>query len=110
MSLIAALRKVIRHDVSEAFEDHGDIKDHQEMMTKGFVSKECFDVIMSFNADNSGFSNNETWDLLIQLNLATKIMDPLSLYVPALVPDSNEKVLLDQIKLTSESIHSAGFV
>ena len=29
MNLIAALRKVIRHDVSEAYEDQGYIKDHQ---------------------------------------------------------------------------------
>ena len=110
MNLIAALRKVIRHDVSEPFEDQGDIKDYQEMMTKGFVSKKCFDVLMDFNTENSGFSKEETWDLLIQLNLATEIRDPLSLYVPALVPDSNEKKLINTISDISGSDNSAGFV
>ena len=110
MDLITALRKVIRHDVSEAFEDQGHIKDYQEMMTKGFVSKACFEVLMNFNHDNSGFSNDETWALLLQLNLATEIKDPISLYVPALIPDSNEKILINRIKLISEDPNSAGFV
>ena len=110
MDLIDSLRKVIRHDVSEAFEDRGHVKGHAEIKDKGIVSENCFNVLMDFNTENSGFSNDETWDLLIQLNLATEIKDPRSLYVPALVADSNEKDLINTIKDISGSENTAGFV
>jgi hypothetical protein len=110
MNLITAMRQVIRHDVSEAFEDTEFTKDHLEMITKGIVSKECFDVLMNFSTDDHGFSNNEIWYLLIQLKLATEINEPPSLYIPALISDSNEKTLMNRIKSISGDKRSAGFV
>ena len=51
---------MIRHDVSEASEDRGDVKGHKEIKDEGFVSKKCFEVIMDFNTDKNGFSKGET--------------------------------------------------
>jgi hypothetical protein len=104
------MRQVIRHDVKEAFEDQGAIKDRQEMLMRGIVTKECFKVLMNYNADDNGFSDEEIWNFLIQFKLATEIMEPHSLYIPALIQDSNEKPLIDSIKSISEDKRSAGFL
>ena len=50
------------------------------------------------NTEETQLSDEEIWDFLVQLKLATEINEPKSLFIPSIINDDNEKDIRDQLK------------
>ena len=67
------------------------VKDHTEVIYRGIVERDCFEALITKNRNSqTRFNTDEIWHFLIAFNLATKIKQPVSLYIPALIPDYME--------------------
>ena len=104
-----------RHDVSEAFQEGnaGKVKDHKELLYTGIVTRDCFEVLFSRNKtwnDTQGkLDIDDIWHFLIAFRLATEIENPISLYIPALIPDFKERHLKTRMSEISKSNMTLGF-
>lgn len=104
-----------RHDLSEAFKGRyaGKVKEHREAINKGIVTEDCFRLLYSQCENKSpstgALSMDDIWNFLIAFKLASRIEEPRSLYIPALIPDLKEEHLNRKFQDTSRDEASRGF-
>ena len=84
------------------------IKDHKNMIQKGFVSQECFNILHAECYDSS-LSSKETREFLIALNLATPLPDLSSLYIPSLISGENQACVRKEMRTMEVSPDALAF-
>ena len=88
-------------------------KECRELLKKGIVSKEVFEALhASANEEEaSRLSVDQTWEFLKKLNLATEMNsdEKPCLYVPSLIPETNEKEIKRAVDEMRQSQNSLGF-
>ena len=102
---------VCRHDIHDlacVFEEASMIKDHKNMIQKGFVSQECFNILHAECYDSS-LSSKETREFLIALNLATPLPDLSSLYIPSLISGENQACVRKEMRTMEVSPDALAF-
>ena len=106
---------LFRHDVSEAFKgaNAGKVNDLNEMVHKGIVTDDCFQLLFDQSqcqkSSKKALSKEDIWNFLLAFQLASEIEDPMSLYIPALIPDLKEAHLKQRLADISKSEVSRGF-
>ena len=74
------------------------------------MTKRCFKAIVSFKKVDKQLLDEEIWEFLVQLGLATEIKDKdESLYIPSLLASGNENFMNDQLDNFKASEDSLGF-
>ena len=71
------------------------------------MTESCFKELLK--EEDSLLSDAEIWDFLVQLQLATEIKEPKSLFIPSLINSGNETFIRDQLKEFIMSDSSLGF-
>ena len=106
---------MIRHDVKEVLRDirlKTEVKtaDQIELQNKGFMTKSCFEALVSFTKKETQLSGQQIREFLVKLNLATEIKDnDESLYIPSLISSENEGAIKEQLETFKASKDSLGF-
>ena len=106
---------LFRHDVLEAFKggNAGKVNDLNEMVHKGIVTDDCFQLLFDQSqcqkSSMKALSKEDIWNFLLAFQLASEIEDPMSLYIPALIPDLKEAHLKQRLADISKSEVSRGF-
>ena len=89
-------------------------EESSDLLEKGIVSQELFEVLHAAanEEEASRLAIDQTWQFLIKLNLATQ-MDSLDgsrrLYIPSLIPETNEKAIKKAVAKMRKSQRSLGF-
>ena len=89
-------------------------EESSELLEKGIVSREVFEVLHAAanEEEASRLTIDQTWQFLIKLNLATQ-MDSMDgsrrLYIPSLIPETNEKAIKKAVAKMRKSQRSLGF-
>ena len=89
-------------------------EESSELLEKGIVSREVFEVLHAAanEEEASRLTVDQTWQFLIKLNLATQ-MDSMNsshrLYIPSLIPETNEKAIKKAVAKMRKSKHALGF-
>jgi len=104
------LTQFIRHDIKETLEsiEHLNSKDFTDLFGKGLMTERCFKSLVSAQK-NDQLSEKEIWDFLVQLELATELKDPHSLYIPSLASSDNEVAIKLELEKFKKSWDSVGF-
>ena len=103
-----------RHDIVSALKDRVNFEESSELLEKGIVSREVFEVLHAAanEEEASRLTVDQTWQFLIKLNLATQ-MDSMNsshrLYIPSLIPETNEKAIKRAVRKMRKSKHALGF-
>ena len=83
------------------------------MINTGIVTEDCFRLLFnqshSKNPSTGALSMDDIWNFLIAFKLASKIEEPASLYIPALIPDLKETHLKQKLDDISKDEASRGF-
>ena len=89
------------------------MKVHREMINTGIVTEDCFRLLFNQSQNKSpsmgALSMDDIWNFLIAFKLASRIEEPRSLYIPALIPDLKEAHLKQKLHDTSRDEASRGF-
>ena len=89
-------------------------EESSDLLEKGIVSREVFEVLHAAanEEEASRLTIDQTWQFLIKLNLATQ-MDSMDgsrrLYIPSLIPETNEKAIKKAVAKMRKSQRSLGF-
>ena len=84
--------------------------DQMELLNTGFMTKSCFEALLSFQKEETQLSNQQIREFLVELHLATEIKDKEeSLYIPSLIASGNEGFIKDQLEKLKASEDSIGF-